>query len=726
MNDPEIQLEQALLDAALGLPDRAARALFLDRACAGNAALRARLEQLLEDHAHAEAFFDFTPAIPTAEGMAAASPETVASASSDATAVDCEGEPTRIGRYRIVRRLGAGGCGVVYLAEQEEPVRREVALKLIRLGMDTERVIARFALERQALALMNHPYIARVLDAGVTESGRSFFVMELVVGDRITDFCDQRRLSLRERLELFILVCQAVQHAHQKGIVHRDLKPSNVLVTAQDGAPAPKVIDFGVAKAVSNDAEELGATIAVEHFIGTPAYMSPEQAEPGRPDVDTRSDLYSLGALLYELLTGQPPFDTRRLLAAGLDELRRILREEEPVRPSLRVRRLPAAEQAALATRLGCTPSALLEALDRDLDWVVLQALAKDRQRRYVTVQGLALDLRRYLDDETVAARPPSTLYHVQKMLRRHRLAFVAGTAVFVALAGGLGASTWLYLREREAVREQTRLRADAENAERIMRAAYLTRDRKFAEADALLAASQTPRDRASYDAGMAYRAVGDWLAAQKRWPEVAARFAVVERVAEFDTWDSVTRDHQSYGVALVMSGDAAGYERFCAEQARRFADVTNGAAVQRVLKTCLLLPPDAASLARLRPLGECAERWMASLSPQRNEWTSIPNALWRYRNGDILGAEQMARPYGMNGRPGSACTATLRLILALCEWRQGREAEARTSLETAGKVVTERFAAELLSGNHVEGFWYDWAFAHILLLEAEKVIPAR
>ncbi|HEY0946634.1 MAG TPA: serine/threonine-protein kinase [Opitutaceae bacterium] len=724
MNDPEIQLEQALLDAALGLPNPEARAHFLDRACAGDAALRARLEQLLDDHARAETFFNFTPEIPPAH-QAVASPETGTSDSPGAALADSESEPGRIGRYRIVRRLGSGGCGIVYLAEQDEPVRRDVALKLIRLGMDTERVIARFALERQALALMNHPYIARVLDAGATESGRPFFVMELVAGERITDFCDRQRLSLRERLELFILVCQAVQHAHQKGILHRDLKPSNVLVTLQDGTPTPKIIDFGVAKAISDDAEDAGGTIAVDHFIGTPAYMSPEQAEPCRPDVDTRSDLYSLGAMLYELLTGQPPFDTQRLLAAGLDEMRRILREEEPLRPSLRVQRLPAAEQAARAARLGCTPSALLQALHRDLDWIVLQALAKDRQRRYVTVQGLALDLRRYLDDEPVAARPPSALYRLHKSLRRHRLAFSAGAAVLIALVGGLGTSTWLYLREREAVREQMRLRTHAENAEQITRAAYLVRDKKFEEANALLTAIEMSPDRPSYEGCTTYRAVGEWLAMQKRWREVADRFEVVERVAELDTWQSVTLDHQSYGAALLMCGDTAAFERFRAEHARRFAGVTNGEAVQRVLKTCLLLPADTASLAQLRPLGERAEQWVASLAPKRNEWTSIPNALWRYRTGDIQGAEQMARPHAMAGRRSSACTATLRLIVALCEWRQGREAEARTSLETARQVVTDYFAPTRLSGGWADGHWYDWAFAYILLRETEKVVGA-
>jgi hypothetical protein len=367
----------------------------------------------------------------------------------------------------------------------------------------------------------------------------------------------------------------------------------------------------------------------------------------------------------------------------------------------------------------------LLQALRCDLDWIVLQALAKDRRHRYVTVQGLALDLRRYLDDEPVAARPPSTLYRMNKSLRRHRLAFVGSAAVVIALIGGLGTSTWLYLREREAVREQTRLRTHAENAEQITRAAYLVRDKKFEEANALLAAIQLSPDRPSYEGCTTYRAIGDWLAARKRWREVADRFEVVERVAELDTWDSVTRDHQSYGVALLMAGDVAGFERFRAEHVRRFAEVTNGNAVQRVLRTCLLLPADPASLARLRPLGERAERWATGIN-LRNEWTTISIALWRYRTGDMLGAEKIARRYAMDEGRGPACTTALRLILALSGWEQGHDAEARASLEAARAVLTERFAQELPSGNLHDGFWYDWAFAYILLQETEKTIATR
>jgi tetratricopeptide (TPR) repeat protein len=344
--------------------------------------------------------------------------------------------------------------GVVYLAEQEEPVRRRVALKVIKLGMDTRSVIARFEAERQALALMDHPNIARVLDAGATDAGRPYFVMELVRGRRITEYCDREHLPTRQRLELFIQVCRAIQHAHQKGVIHRDIKPSNILITLHDGVPVPKVIDFGIAKATS-DQRLTDKTLftALEQFIGTPAYMSPEQAEMSGLDIDTRSDIYGLGVLLYELLTGRTPFDAQELLRAGLDEMRRKIREDEPRKPSTRLSTLGMADAQEVTNRFGM-PSQRLAALVRgDLDWIVMKALEKDRTRRYETVNGLAMDIQRHLANEPVVARPPSATYRFQKLVRRNKIAVAAVTAVGAALVIGLGVSTWLLLLERRALR---------------------------------------------------------------------------------------------------------------------------------------------------------------------------------------------------------------------------------------------------------------------------------
>jgi tetratricopeptide (TPR) repeat protein/tRNA A-37 threonylcarbamoyl transferase component Bud32 len=362
-----------------------------------------------------------------------------------------EGPGSVIGRYKLLQKIGEGGCGVVYMAEQEAPVQRRVALKLVKMGMDTKQVIARFDAERQALAMMEHPNIARVFDAGATETGRPYFVMELVRGLKITEYCDQRNLSTRDRLKLFVQVCQAVQHAHQKGIIHRDLKPSNILVTVMDGVAVPKVIDFGIAKATQGRLTDQTLFTAFEQFIGTPAYMSPEQAELTSLDVDTRSDIYSLGVLLYELLTGTIPFDTGALLKAGLDALRRTIREEEPKRPSTRLSAMVKEELTTAAKRRQIEPLKLIHLLRGDLDWIVMKCLEKDRAYRYDTANSLAMDVQRFLADEAIVARPPTKLYRLQKLVRRNKLLFAAVGAVVLALVFGLVVCTWLLIREREA-----------------------------------------------------------------------------------------------------------------------------------------------------------------------------------------------------------------------------------------------------------------------------------
>ena len=355
----------------------------------------------------------------------------------------------RIGRYKLLEQIGEGGCGVVYVAEQEEPVRRRVALKVIKLGMDTKQVIARFDAERQALAMMDHPNIAKVLDAGATETGRPYFVMELVRGIKITDYGEQNHLPPRERLDLFIQVCRAIQHAHQKGVIHRDIKPSNILVASNDGVAVPKVIDFGIAKATQGRLTDQTVYTAFEQFLGTPAYMSPEQAQLSMQDIDTRTDIYSLGVLLYELLTGTTPFDAKELLSKGLDEMRRTIREVEPVKPSTRLTQELNSISNSRDPKSGIR-SALRtphSAIHSDLDWIVMKCLEKDRARRYDTANGLATDLQRHLNNEPVAARPQSSAYRFQKLVRRNKLLFTSIAGIAGVLVFGLLGTSWQWRR---------------------------------------------------------------------------------------------------------------------------------------------------------------------------------------------------------------------------------------------------------------------------------------
>ena len=440
--------EREMFEAALELPPEN-RDAYLDGICGGDAALRQRLEALLHQHDQAGSFLE-KPAVSVA-----------------ATLADpiSERPGTIVGPYKLLEQIGEGGFGVVFMAEQTEPVRRKVALKVLKPGMDTRQVIARFEAERQALAIMDHPNIAKVFDGGATPSGRPYFVMELVKGVPITAFCDQQHLTPRQRLELFVPVCQAVQHAHQKGIIHRDLKPSNILVVMHDTTPVPKVIDFGVAKALGQELTDKTLFTGFAQMIGTPLYMSPEQAGQSGLDIDTRSDIYSLGVLLYELLTGSTPFAKERFKHAAYDEIRRIIREEEPPRPSTRLsdskNSLP-----SISAQRQTEPVKLTKLVRGELDWIVMKALEKDRNRRYESPSALAQDIERYLHDQLVLACPPSAMYRFRKLLRRNKAAFVMASVVALALVAFAVAGIFAY---RHQLAEQQRLAEQKAHEERLL-----------------------------------------------------------------------------------------------------------------------------------------------------------------------------------------------------------------------------------------------------------------
>jgi eukaryotic-like serine/threonine-protein kinase len=459
--------ERDIFIAALETGDPTERAALLDDACQADAELRKRVERLLDVHERQESFIlDSPPA-----GFAATVDQPIN-----------ERAGTVIGPYKLLEQIGEGGFGVVYMAEQQRPVRRKVALKVLKPGMDTRQILARFEAERQALAIMDHPNIARVLDAGATDSGRPYFVMELIKGVPITEYCDEHQLTPRARLELFVHVCHAVQHAHQKGIIHRDIKPSNVLVMQRDTTPAVKMIDFGVAKALGQELTDKTLFTGFAQFLGTPLYMSPEQAGQSSLDVDTRSDVYSLGVLLYELLTGTTPVDKERFKRTAHDEMRRIIREEEPPKPSTRLSESKDS-LASISAQRHMEPAKLTKLVRGELDWIVMKALDKERSRRYDTASAFAADVERYLHDEPVEACPPSAVYRFRKFARRQKTGLVIATVLALALLavmGGVAGSIGWAVRDRAsrqaaievevnlALKEATRLQAQRQYAEAL------------------------------------------------------------------------------------------------------------------------------------------------------------------------------------------------------------------------------------------------------------------
>jgi len=729
--NPESQMEEALCLAALSLPDPL-REQFLDQTCAGDARLRAAVAEVLLAHADAEKFFERGGAAVNVPELDAQAAGLLKEAESEIQLDDLTDEQlgSRVGRYQLLQKIGEGGCGVVYLAEQDKPVRRQVALKVIKLGMDTKSVIARFEAERQALALMDHPNIARVFDAGATEAGRPFFVMELVRGPRITQYCDEHNLDTVQRLKLFIQVCRAIQHAHQKGIIHRDIKPSNILVTLQDGVPVPKVIDFGIAKATEGRLTDHGSFTVVDQFVGTPAYMSPEQADISGMDVDTRSDIYSLGVLLYELLTGKTPFDTKMLVESGLDEMRRTLREKEPQLPSTMITSLRQTELTITAGQRHAEPPKLVSQLKGDLDWIVMKALDKDRNHRYETANGLALDIQRYLDCEPVVARPPSRPYRFKKLVRRNKVVFAAGGVVALALLIGLGLSTWFFfrerearLREREARERETVLLAKAEDRSKITQAVMLVGQGKFEEAAEILDEVKYFPASPTLDSVSALRSVGEWLALQERWPQAAERYFALVKIDQLGNNIQIYLDYLACGVVLAANGDAKAYGEFLNLAVANFSRSQN----DTVFYACLLRPLNPAQIQALKPMAATLERRFPTLPKNIvTVWNQLPLCLWHYRCGDYGAAiEWSQREVPFKGRfpPG---VADWYLIRAMSLYRLGQLDEACFELAQGRQLVEAKLQGSLDRGRPDVGNWDDWIFASILLKEATALVDCK
>jgi serine/threonine protein kinase len=742
----DAQWEDLVYEAALKVEDAAGRKLFLEQACVGDPRLRETVEGMLADQAEADRFF--------AEGGNALRVSVESFQNSNGEA-HLEGDSriklpedeqigSRIGRYKIMEKIGEGGCGRVYLAEQEDPVRRTVALKIIKLGMDTKSLVARFEAERQVLALMDHPNIARALDAGATDTGRPYFVMELARGEKITDYCDQRRLDIRRRLELFIQICHAIQHAHQKGIIHRDIKPSNILVTNCDGVPVPKVIDFGIAKAVTGGrlADNTVFTVC-EQFLGTPAYMSPEQAQMGGMDVDTRSDIYSLGVLLYELLTGRTPFDGTKLLESSMEELQRTLREEEPLRPSVMLASLAPEQRAAIAEARGIEPYRLSAVVRDDLDWIAMKALEKDRARRYETAHEMALDIARYLEGEAVLASPPGRIYLLRKMIRRNKGTFAAVGAVTATLLLGFGTSSILYLQERAARQDaefeknkEAFLRVREDSVHRITEAAYDMDAGKFEDAADSVRSIALDNVSPSKEAAQVYRGIGAWYATHEKWRDAEIFFGSLLQINHYRNYfaSNAIWDVLEAGVSIAeISHDRGGYEKFRHTAIERSAHTADPLVAERLLRATLLLDASPETLQTLEmPARTVESSWPGVVTNASftgdAPWRPVALALMDFRSERDRSAVERCQSAISSSTNNPARTACAALVLALASQRLGNASPAFASAQAARRSIEAKFSKGLAEGNDQEGYWFDWAMAQILLREwdavAKKSLP--
>jgi serine/threonine protein kinase/cbb3-type cytochrome oxidase subunit 3 len=724
----EEEISSAIMEVALSLDDPQARQLFLNRVFENREEAKQEMAQLLNAADGAATFF-LEAKEERAQVTATILSEKKAVSTLPARFTVDDGMPEKLGPYRLIRRLGEGGGGVVYEAEQEQPIRRRVALKIVRMDAENPEAFARFDVERQALALMDHPNIAKVFEAGTTPSGKPYFAMELVTGDPIVRYCNLHKLDCRARLELFVLVCNAIQHAHQKGVIHRDIKPSNVIVTCQDGVHVPKIIDFGIAK--SSGAFKREAITAHDQFFGTPAYMSPEQVALTGIDVDTRSDIFSLGVLLYELLTGATPIDNSTTAEPTFSQIRKSLLTWETLRPSEILAKLPPDNLRTLATERSTDSTSLVGYVKGDLDWIVMMALEKNRTRRYQTANGLATDIKRFLAHQPIIARPPSRVYVLAKFVRRNRLAFGTAVLLVMLLILGLATTAFMYESERKTAVEQLRLKNEAQAARNeesrlrkqadarsnVARAAFLLDQGRIDEADALRREYPLTLIEPSLEAAAVFRSLGDWNAENSRWDQAYQCFQLLRKANRHDVAQKILQgDDLMATAAALLRQDKADYLAFRDEVLERYVPAEGQQKAEHLLKVCLLHPADARIIEMLR-------RDVDTMGDPRRTpcpaWSAFSLSLYCLRSGsceEAVGACEMGIT---SPECKSSCHASLEAVAALAHAQMGNTELAGTSLRNARDIARNCDGKDFAQGKPIRPYWFDWAIAELLIQEA-------
>ena len=736
----ETDLEEAILEAALGFDDPELQDEFLKHWFREDLVGLERMRGLLAASVASTSFFlearEARHEIAKEVGQTACEASTSPPFKEQLDASLPELLPqSQVERYRLIQRLGEGGAGVVYEAEQTSPLRRRVALKVIRLGMDTESVLKRFKTERQTMAMMDHRNIAQVFDAGVTAEGRPYFVMELVRGERITTYCDVACLTIVQRLELFVEVCEAIQHAHTKGVVHRDIKPSNVLIQTFANTAMVKVIDFGIAKATEIRFANQTLYTGHDQLLGTPAYMSPEQVDMKGLDIDTRSDIYSLGALLYELLTGKPTFNNRDLQTSGIVEMRRIILECDPPIPSQAVRSSPD-ELAAIAAARNLEPERLPAMLRGDLDAIIMMAMNKDRNHRYQTADNLAADIQRFLADEPVHASVPSRWYTIKKFVRRNRVACISGLAGAASLILGLSTSTILYMRERKALmiqeqltqeakayqEEKTILKRQAEDRAIITRAAAMIGEGEDEKACTYLLSEPLEHVEPSREACEVFRALGHWCIHHDRETDALHFLRRLDHASRYLDPDTIIEgiDIVAYAPLILEVEGSAQYDRFRNQTLRNYLPVRSTRAAQQLLKICLLTPAKPVILESLKEAVQVSgyhDPGPNRLLPNP-DWEAFSMALYFHRTGDYPSVLEWQEKCLSSDVLSRVCATAVRCLGAHASFQTGDRAQAMEDLA---------FVREELESprGHLEytWTWWDWIVTRVLYDEVSAAV---